>query len=203
MAAPIEIAFEKFEADLKEAVTLMCSDSRETAKVAVKAALEFVHAHKELAALNLHRPFYTLLAALDGLEEGRVAPLLKPVQVDHRPPDSVVKQEAQAYACFCVDLLMSLGDPIEGACKAVANILVEHGMPFGGWHRAPRWRTIKHWRDEVSKLSADHPRRAILEQLREGAAEKRREFVHEDRREYVLALLNQSLKFMGGRAALE
>jgi len=98
MAAPIEIAFEKFEADLKEAVTLMCSDSRETAKVAVKAALEFVHAHKELAALNLHRPFYTLLAALDGLEEGRVAPLLKPAPVDHRPPDSVVKQEAQAYA---------------------------------------------------------------------------------------------------------
>src|SRR5215472_16905580 len=148
MAGPVKHVFEKFEADLKEAVTLMDGGPRMAVGLAARAAWEFVAAHEEIAAQGLDLPLYHLVAALGDLHEGRAASMLKPAKVKNRPPDSTAKQIAKAYACFCIDLLMSLGDSVENACKAVADILAKHEISFSEKYGTPHWRTIKHWRDE-------------------------------------------------------
>jgi hypothetical protein len=199
MAAPRDNAFEKFEADLKEAVTLMDSDTRMAVGLAVKAAWEFVDAHKQLAAQGLHRPFFALVAALSDLNEGRLATWLKPAQFGNRPPDSAMRQEAKAYACFCVDQLVKLGESVEKACKAVAEIWNKHGISFGGKLDTPPWRTIKDWRYKVSKLPAGNHQRDFIEALRKDAADNPSNYLGMD----CIAKFDRILQEMGSKAALE
>jgi hypothetical protein len=202
MVAPVANAFEKFEADLKQAVGFMERDSRMAAGLAVKAALEFVYAHQHFTEQGLNRPLYALLAALDDLNKGRVAPMLKPRRVDNRRPDSAVRKEAMAHACFCIDQLMELGESVESASKAVADVWAKHKISFGSKYDTPDWKTIRDWRYKVSKLCAGDPQRIVITTMREHAAGDDRKYMGMGKKEFI-AMLDRTLSVMGSKAALE
>jgi len=181
-----------------EALGFIDCDSRRAAGLAVKACLEFVRAHRHLAAQNLTRPLFDLLAALD-LDKGTRPAMLEPALFGNRPPERAVRQQAKAYACFCVDQLIGIGQDLATACKAVAGIWQARRLAFGGRVDTPRWKTIKGWRDRVSKLRDDNTQRVTLEALR--AAAPGMAAVSWSKNE-ILDLLDRNLRRLG-KSALE
>jgi hypothetical protein len=190
----------KLEADLTEAVGFMDSNSRTAAGLAVKAFLEFIYAHPHLAAQGFSRPVFDLLAALDDLDEGRVAPMLKPAQFGNRPPERTVRQRAKAYVCFCVDQLMGIGENLKTACTAAARVGRKRHLAFGGRADTPDWKTIKGWRDGMSKLRGDNTQRVALEALRREAAQGRAAMPWS--KAEILDFLDRDLRSLG-KSALE
>jgi hypothetical protein len=161
----------QLEADLKEAVVLMDSNSRKAAGLAVKACLEFVYAHPHLTAQSLSRPLFDLLAALNDLDQGIRSAMLEPALFGNRPPERAVRQQAKAYACFCVDQLKGIGVDVASACKAASRVWEQCHCSFGGRAGTPPWKTIKDWRYRTSKLRGDNTQRVVLETVRREAAQ--------------------------------
>jgi hypothetical protein len=159
----------KLEADLKEAVVFMESNSRRAAELAVKACLGFVYAHPHLAAQGLTRPLFDPLAALDDLDKGIRPAMFKPALFGNRPPERAVGQQAKAYACFCVDQLKGIGVDVASACKAASRVWERRHGSLGGVG-TPSWKRIKDWRYRTSKLRGDNTQRLVLETLRQEAA---------------------------------
>jgi hypothetical protein len=190
----------KLEADLTEAVGFMDSNSRTAAGLAVRACLKFVHAHPHLAAQGFSRPLFGLLAALDDLDKGGVAPMLKPALFGNRPPERAVRQRAKAYACFCVDQLMGIGENLEAACTVAARVWRKRHLAFGGRADTSDWKTIKGWRDGVSKLRGDRTQRIALDALRRETAHGMAAMSWS--KAEILDLLDRNLKSLG-KSALE
>jgi hypothetical protein len=165
------LPFAKLEADLKEAVVFMDSNSRRAAGLAVWACLEFVYAHRHLTAQSLTRPLFILLAALDDLDKGIRPAMLEPTRFGNRPPERAARQQAKAYACFCVDQLKGIGVDVASACKAASLVWERCHCSFGGRDGTPPWKTIKGWRYRTSKLCGDNTQRVVLETLQREAAQ--------------------------------
>ena len=190
----------QLEADLTEALDFMDSNSRRAAGLAVRACLEFVQAHRRLASKGLTRPLFDLLAALDDLDKGIRPAMFEPVVYGNRPPERAVRQRAKAYACFCVDQLIGIGEDAASACKAAARVWGQRHLSFGGRASTPSWKTIKGWRDRTSKLSKDNRQRLVLEALRREAAQGMASVPWS--KDEILDLLDRNLRSLG-KSALE
>ncbi len=186
----------KLEADLKKALGFMGDNSRKAAGLAVRATLEFTHAHPHLTSQGLTRPLYALLSALDDLDKGRVAPMLEPAYFGNRPPIGNAQREARAHASFCVDQLIGTGESLEVACKAVAKIWTQCRREVPSNFVAATWKSIKYWSDRISKLPDDDTQRVILEVLRKqfNVRPELRDMSNDE----ILSMLKRTLKVLAG-----
>jgi hypothetical protein len=183
----------RLEAELKSAVEAMATNSRKGAALAVRGVLEFVHAHPHLTSQGLSQPFFALLAALEDLDHGRVAPMLQAKVFGNRPPDSSILQMAKGHACFYVDQLKAVGESLESACSIVAAKWTFNGFPLQKKRDdTPNWKVIKGWRDGISKLPTDNAQRIVLEALRGEA--KRRNGLNDMSKSALLSGLDKTLK---------
>jgi hypothetical protein len=156
-------ALQRFKAGLKEALARLGQDDRTAARLAVRAALEFVYAHPDFTAEGLSRPLFELLAALDDLGKGRVAPMLRPISFANRHPDAATRKEARGHAIFCIDLLVASGMTVTEASRDVAKVWNAHLTP-GSAEAA--WRTVRDWYRRAADVPVGDPQRIVLDTLR-------------------------------------
>jgi hypothetical protein len=158
-------AFAALEAGLREALKHRGIDDRKAAGLALGAVVNLFHdALPHLTAQNLHMPLFDLLAALQDLEQGRVAPMLRPTQFGNRPPASQQMQMARGFATFTVRQLMAGGATISEACQRVC-VVWNQRMP-----KAQRKaNTIRSWYGHFAQLSDDSPVRAVYTALQQEA----------------------------------
>jgi hypothetical protein len=131
--------------------------------LALGAVLHFLYAHPHLTAQRLHRPLYVLLAALDDLSKGRVAPMLEPAVFENRHPDAAIKREARGHALFCIDLLVASGMSIAAACREVTKVWNAHQTRGAG---ELAWRTVRDWYGRAAHARGDDPQILVLAALR-------------------------------------
>jgi hypothetical protein len=102
----------------------------------------FAHGPQRHLNLNL-APLYSLLAALDDLEAGAIAPMLRPRKVKHRPRMTHAYELAKRTATGVCNLLIKLGYTPNNAATAVCERLTIEGFPYPG-KLTPK--TILNWR---------------------------------------------------------
>jgi hypothetical protein len=101
-------------------------------------------AHGPQRELSLHLgPLYSLLAALDDLEGGAVAPMLQPRKVTHRPKMNHAYECTKRAATGICSLLIEAGDAPAVAATAVRKTLALNGFPYKG---KLTHKTILNWR---------------------------------------------------------
>src|SRR5262249_24087718 len=115
-------ALAQLEAGLREAIKHHGVDDRTSAGLALGALLDFLYSQPHLIAENLHRPLYDLLAALEDLDQGRVAPMLHPVQFGNRPPAGTLFRQAIGFAVFAMEQLTVQGDSKTAASRKVSQV---------------------------------------------------------------------------------
>lgn len=106
------------------------------------------------------------MAGLHDLNYGRVGAMLTPTRFGNRPPDPSFRKVIKAYAIFSVDELKSHGMPLNDACRFLAKLLEQANIPIGARPCTPSWRTVKTWRNEVTRLGPNDQERHTLEALR-------------------------------------
>ena len=192
-AFDVSLPLEKLELCLIEALALTAQGERMAAIAAVNAVLEFVVSIPGWERRDLGEPLWHLLTALHDLESGRVGALLAPnPEVRNRKPDAGMRKIAKAYALFCVEVLRRSGWSLTEAMGVVAKSLEENRISLGGKPDSPPWRSVKGWRDRLSKLAKDDQTRATLDGLRPHLAslgplsrEEARQFVKDQMRTAV------------------
>src|SRR5262249_17469432 len=105
-----------------------------------------------------------LLAALEDLNQGRVALMLKPTRFGNRPPEGSNFRQLKAFALFAVQRLVTHGDSVSGACRKVAQV----------WNtEAPQARrsagAIRSWYNRSRLRGEDDVERVALDTLRQAA----------------------------------
>jgi len=88
-----------------------------------------------------------LAAALDDLDRGTVADLLKPVKVPNRPPASSAERGVTVHAALALHALMAAGEKANPAAAHVVRLLHRAGIA------PPRLkpRTIQNWRHALNE----------------------------------------------------
>jgi hypothetical protein len=162
-------ALAQLEAGLREAIKHRGVDDRTAAGLALGAVLEFLYAQRHLTAENLHRPLYELLAALDDLNKGRVAPMLEPRQFGNRPPIGATFRQAKGFAVFAVEQLVERGDSRAAACRKVSQVW-NKAAP----HISRTAETIRSWCIRSPRLPNDDPETVTFTALRQAAERNER-----------------------------
>jgi hypothetical protein len=112
-------------------------------------------------------PLLTLLADLEMLNVGRVSSLLSPTKgFDNRPPEGPTRGIAKAYASFLIDQLQHSGLSNEAACRKVVIGLESIKFRINGRPSTAAWKTVKGWRERISKLNDSDVQRSIYLTLR-------------------------------------
>jgi hypothetical protein len=106
--------------------------------------------------------------ALHDLDSGCVVPMLRPASgFDHRRRESSIRQVIKGYVNLYVDVLLSAGCSVEEACRVIAGELERKNFAVGmPGKEGPPWKTVKSWRDRISKLPEDSQERRVLAALR-------------------------------------
>jgi hypothetical protein len=118
------------------------SDSgRGGVRIAIAAACEFIAAADTQCGEMFDRFNTTLVAALDDLDRGVAAPLLKSTAKYGRKTDSFAYRDVQMRAVATMAGLMEVGYARDDAAKTVATTLSENGF------RTTR-RAVEKWYDE-------------------------------------------------------
>ena len=159
----------QLEAGLREAIKHCGIDDRTAAGHALGAVLEFLYSQGHLTRGNLHRPLYELLAALEDLKQGRVAPMLKPVTFGNRPPDGATLRQAIGFAVFAVEQLVERGDSKTAACRKVSQVWNKEAPHVS---RTPE--TIRSWSNRSSQFPDDDPATLTLTAFRKAAQQNTR-----------------------------
>jgi hypothetical protein len=164
-----ECALAHLEASLRDALRHRGIDDRKAAGDALRAVLEFIYTQPRLTRQGCHYPLFDLLAALDDLNQGRIAPMLHAKFFGNRPPEGARFQQAKAFALFAIEQLVDQGETKTSACQKVAEV----------WNRAvPDYsrsaETIRSWNTRLSRLPSDAYVRVALTALRQaGEADPR------------------------------
>jgi hypothetical protein len=164
IAVPADV--QQLAAGLRAANAELKSDSRGAAITALHAVMDFIHSVPALINQNLGTSLWALLAALQDLNHGRVVAMVAPAKVASRKREASIRKVGKAYALFCVDILISAGSNVPEACCFVAKELKRAGIVVGGRQTTPHWKSIKSWRDRISKLPSTDQERHTLEGLR-------------------------------------
>jgi hypothetical protein len=123
----------------------------------VETVLKFLSRFGPVISSSLHAPLTVLFDALMSLDDGKIAPLLKPARTTGRAPASAIRQSLIGAAAFTVTRLTETGMHAPAAHKAVAKTLKSAGIkPARGRNATITARTIRGWCEEVS---ADFGRR--------------------------------------------
>jgi hypothetical protein len=165
---------------------------------ALGAVLEFLYTQPRLTADRLHRPLYELLAALDDLNSGRVAPMLTPVRFGNRPPRGSVESEKRGHTIATIEQLIERGDSVTQASREVANVWKKEAR--NKRDRSIRWSTIKSWYDRSPKLSEEHPERVVIATYRRAA--DRHPEIKILTKAQILANLSRTLNTIGTSGAV-
>jgi len=190
-------ALVQLEADLKEALKHRGVNDRQAAKDALGAVLDFLYAHRDLTAQNLHTPLADLLAALKTLDKGRVSPMLNPRWAGNSPPFGETFRKAKGHALFAVEQLIERGDKVFRACEAVAETW---NATVGG--KATAADTIRSWYYRSSRLPVDDPERVVIAALRQGL-EKSPQIKTFTKAEILKLILAANLRSLGTATIVE
>lgn len=180
----------------------MKESGREAAIAALRAVMEFIDSVHALSDQNLGTSIWTLLAALEDLNHGRVVAMLAPTRkVPSRRPDPSIRKVVKAYASCCVDVLRKADLSIPEACRVVAKELKGAGFALGGRQGTPDWRIVEGWRDRVTKLPATDHERETLEGLRKEIP-RLKFYSVDDAKNFVIGQMRELLETIG-KPALE
>lgn len=140
---------------------------RNKAISALHAVIAFLNSIPEWQNENPALTLVQLCAALNDLDVGRVGEIVAPAEgFDNRKPEGSFLKVKKAFAIFAVDKLKAAGLKNEEAYKFVAKIFEELTIPIRGHRNTETWKTIKGWREGVSKLAPNDQQKHTLEALR-------------------------------------
>lgn len=127
--------------------------AREGAIRALLATAFFIQKVDPTKRTTLAKMFADLSGALIELEFGLVDPILRPKPITNRRPDSFERKQIKEAAAITMTLLFERNFFRQEAAKAVASLLCDCGINFGGRDRQ-KWKTVAAWRDQLSKSTA-------------------------------------------------
>ena len=137
-------------------------DHRHAAIVALDAAWRLVALFKQPFSENLFLPLLHLRDALGKLDEGTVAPMLKPVRRRGRTTSTDARAALRGHAAGTVERLVEAGVPLEDARTLVAEALNKLGVrPERGSGQITA-RTVRTWCEEVAADVGRHGAAAIV-----------------------------------------
>jgi hypothetical protein len=140
--------------ELAKAIELHRADTnagREGAIHSVETVTKFLSLFSPVISSSLHAPLVALFDALMNLDDGVVAPILRPVPHGGRSRASAVSGSIKGVAAFTVDRLCATGLPAASARKLVAQTLRAAGLVAErGRYPAITERTIRGWRENVA-----------------------------------------------------
>ena len=137
-------------------------DQRHAAIVALDAAWRLVALFKQPVPENLFLPILHLQDALRKLDEGTVAPMLKPVRRRGRTASTDARAALRGHAAGTVKRLVEAGLPLEGARILVAEALNELGVRPERGSGQIMARTVRTWCEEVAADIGRHGAAAIV-----------------------------------------
>jgi hypothetical protein len=122
--------------------------AREGAIRALTATAFFIKRVDPTKRTTLAKMFSDLACALMELDSGFVDPILRPKQFRHRRQDNFERQQIKEAAAITMTLLFERGFSRPEAAKAVAALLRDCGIAFGG-RSGSKWKTVAAWRDQM------------------------------------------------------
>jgi len=114
---------------------------RRGVRLALAAALEYVAGADPHASEMFDRFVTVMVAALDDLDRGVTAPLLKPGARDSQNPDSLARKDIRRRAVATMAVLMDANVGRDDAAEKVTAVLAENGFHV-------TVITLKRWYDE-------------------------------------------------------
>lgn len=154
---------------LRSAQAEFQTDCRGAAITALQGVIDFINKIPAFESNKLSLPLTALMAALHDLDTGRVGKIVRPKkapELRNRPRDASFRNVVKAYSIFAVDELHGHGMPVDHACKYVTAELERAGVPIGGRSNTPSWKTVRTWRNDVSRRRADDQLRNTLDALK-------------------------------------
>src|SRR5579871_5164907 len=119
--------------------------------------------------MDTSRPLQSPLVASGCAPGPRTRPRNSPARPEpggpHRKPDAGMRKIVKAYALLCLEVLCQSGWSVTDASKIIAETLRENDFPVGGRIESPGWKSVKGWRDRLTKLAANDQTRETLEGL--------------------------------------
>jgi hypothetical protein len=151
--AAANAAFEALFNDLREAKRLFETgdrSDREGTIHALESVVKFLGRFQPVLDEGLHAPLATLLDGLLGLDDGAVAPFLKPIPHPGRPRAGALRESIIGAAVFAVDRLCAAGMPTRQAEEFVAEVLTAGGVTAArGRYPEITPDTVRTWSDNV------------------------------------------------------
>jgi hypothetical protein len=147
-------AFDHLLSGLREGKSLFQAGNeagREGAIHALESVIKFLSLFQPVLDEGLHASLATLLDGLLGLDDGAVAPLLKPIPHIGRPRASALRESFIGGAAFAVDRLCGAGLPAPEAREFVASVLRAEGITAArGRFPEVTEDTVRGWCDNVA-----------------------------------------------------
>ena len=164
--AQLPLNLQQLELGLKQAMLELQTNSRVGTLTAVRTIIDFIGSVPKLRTQNLKTPMVVLLMALHDLDAGFVVPMLKrEPQPSPRRQESTIRKLVKSYVAAYVDTLCQFVS-VREASMLMARELKRIGFDIGGRVDTAAWKTVKTWRDGITKLPADDQTRLIVEGLR-------------------------------------
>lgn len=132
-------------------------------RVALHAAMELLEFCD--ASSSQIKPLNRLSAALDDLDHGKVADVLRPVKLSHRPRNTYERELLRAYAVAALDLFMAGGMSEKEASALVARRLRNHGYTITNNKSAEDASVVRGWRKNIDNNRAKDRRDNLLREL--------------------------------------
>jgi hypothetical protein len=148
--------------DLRAASVYAKADGREGAIKALASAWRLVALFKQPLAELLHLPFLHLKDALEMLDKGHVAPMLKPTRRRGRAVSSGPRAALKGRAAAAVEQIMQTGLSHEQAYDLIAKRLARLGVRPERGRGQITATTLRHWCDEVRADVGRHTDAAVV-----------------------------------------
>lgn len=98
---------------------------------------------------DLVQPLHDLLYGLKDLDRGTVVPLLRPADIENRPPNSISQKLLRADAAVLMELMQMDKVERKQAADTVARRLERLGFRDGG--KSISGKRVAYWRDKMKK----------------------------------------------------
>jgi hypothetical protein len=167
----LRIILKELESGLQQAKS-DTGTARDAGELALTAVLKFLDALEEFRTQGLSAPLVALQYGLFDLTQGVTVPMLEAAPFDEkgRHPEGTLRQHFRAIATNGVDILLRSNPrpSVQEACQFVARELRKAGaeaqLKQNG--KAEGWKTVKSWRDEMSRRGENDQDRLIISESR-------------------------------------
>lgn len=134
---------------------------------------------------DLTTPLEALFNALVALNNNNQLPMLKPIPKPGSPLPSHIRTMVEGLAIATVERLLEVGQPLDVACKMVADILVQHGVKGLKSKDVISARTVKNWKQRAAE---DVAMQSLLANMKETFVAARELLDDPDENPVLLAL---------------